>query len=249
MAQKQTDISNNIYNTLKNDIITLAIKPGELIIENDMCNRFSVTRPPIRTAFKRLSDIGLVDIVPYKGVTATLLDLDKIYQIIHMRTILEAQTIIDFINNDPDCFTIEELDHNLRLQKLIIQQEIVNENDFFEKDSQFHKTWFDKTNCNQIWNLIQQQLDEYTRFKMLDFVITLKYSEIVKDHELLLKAIKEKNKDLILPILGCHLNNGLKRMGDLIFTEYKQYFKNTSSTEYWRNYNHKYRKILEETSF
>jgi len=246
MAQKQTDISNKIFNTLKNDIITLAIKPGELIVENDMCNRFSVTRPPIRTAFKRLSDIGLVDIVPYKGVTATLLDLDKIYQIIHMRTVLEAQTIIDFINSDPDCFTIEELDHNLRLQKLIIKQKIVNENDFFEKDSQFHKTWFDKTNCNQIWDLIQKQLDEYTRFKMLDFVITLKYSEIVNDHEILLKAIKEKNKDLILPILSCHLNNGLKRMGDLIFTEYKQYFKNTSTTEYWRNYNLKFRKVLEE---
>lgn len=244
MAQKQIDLSNNIFNTLRNDIITLSIKPGELIVENEICNRFSVTRPPVRTAFKRLSDIGLVDIVPYKGVTATLLDLDKIYQIIHMRTILESQTICDFIDSNPDCFTIEELNHNLRLQKLIIKQKKVNQNDFFEKDSQMHETWFKKQNCNQIWELIQQQQIEYKRFRMLDFVVTLKYSEIVNDHEILLKNIQEKNKNLILPILGSHLNNGLRRMGDLIFTEYKQYFKNTSNTQYWRNYNKKYRDII-----
>ncbi len=34
-------------------------------------------------------------------------------------------------------------------------------------------------------------------------------------------------------------------MGDLIFSEYKQYFKNTSNTQYWRNYNKKYKDILD----
>ncbi|MGD1818255.1 MAG: GntR family transcriptional regulator [Pleomorphochaeta sp.] len=245
MAKKQqTDLSNNIFNTLKQEIISLAIKPGELIVENEICNRFSVTRPPVRTTFKRLSDIGLVDIVPYKGVSATLLDLGKIYQIIHMRTILEAQTICDFIDSDPDGFTIEELEHNLRLQKLLIQEDPVNENEFFDKDSSFHETWFNKMYCDQIWGLIQQQQVEYTRFRMLDFVVTLKYPEIVSDHELLLKTIKAKKKDLVLPVLGSHLNNGLRRMGDLIFTDYKQYFKNTDQTKYWRAYNLKYREAL-----
>ncbi|NCD06495.1 MAG: GntR family transcriptional regulator [Spirochaetia bacterium] len=243
---QQIDQSNIIFETLKNDLISLNIKPGEIIVENDICNRFSVTRPPVRTAFKRLSDIGLIEIVPYKGISATLLDLDKIYQLIHMRTILESQIICDFIDSKPDCFTIEELDHNLRLQELIIKQNPVNENNFFEKDSAMHETWFKKMHCEQIWFNIQQQQIEYTRFRMLDFVVTLKYPEIVSDHQLLIKTIKERKKDLILPILGCHLNNGLRRMGDLIFTDYKQFFKLSNNTEYWRNYNSRYKKILEE---
>jgi len=68
---------------------------------------------------------------------------------------------------------------------------------------------------------------------------------IINAYNTLLQKTKEKNKNLILSILGSHLNNGLRRMGDLIFSEYKQYFKNTSNTQYWRNYNKKYKDILD----
>jgi DNA-binding GntR family transcriptional regulator len=237
---QQTDLSNLIFEDLKLKLINLNIKPGELIKESEICELYKVTRPPVRSAFIRLSDIGLVNIVPYKGVTATLLDLDKIYQIIHMRIVLENQVIRDFIKDKPNCFIIEELEHNLRLQKLIINQPVVDETKYFEKDSELHEIWFRETHCEQIWKTIQLQQIEYTRFRMLDFVVTLKYEEIWEDHKNLIDAIKKGNDSSVLPILGSHLNNGLKRMGNRVFTDYNQYFKLSDNTNFWKEYNKRY---------
>ena len=64
------DISTTIFEEMKKELITLAVKPGERISEAEICDRFSVTRPCVRAAFQRLQDIGLMEVVPYKGATA-----------------------------------------------------------------------------------------------------------------------------------------------------------------------------------
>ena len=129
------DISTTIFEELKHDIITLNVKPGEKIGESDICERFSVTRPPVRAAFHRLQDIGLLDVIPYRGARATLLDLDAICQIVYNRVIIESRIIIDFINDEPSLLDIEDLEHNLRKQEIHISHKPVDGKIFFALDS------------------------------------------------------------------------------------------------------------------
>ena len=236
------DISTTIFEALKKEITTLEIIPGEKIGEGDICSRFSVTRPPVRTAFQRLQDIGLVENVPYKGATATLISLSSVHQMIFLRTAVESWIIKDFINSKPSPFVLEELEHNLRMQQIHVLQDEIDEKQFFILDCAFHQFWFDKMHCEDVWNLIQSDIN-YERFRMLDFVGTLGYRDIVKDHEKLFEAIKNNNCDAITPILSSHLNAGLARMGNLIRTDYKQYFVlDEKDNEYWVNYNEKFKK-------
>ncbi len=231
--------STNIFEVLKKELTDLTIKPGEKLEEAEMCDRFSVTRPPIRTVFQRLQDIGLLEVVPYKGATATLISLSSVHQIIHLRTAVEAWIITDFIASSPSMIDLEELEHNVRLQKLIYQQESVDEKEFFRLDSALHQFWFGRMNCSGIWQMIQSDLN-YERFRMLDFVGTQGYVNIVKDHEKLLDAIRNSRSEDIVPILSVHLNAGLARMGNLIRNDYKEYFDlDEENNEYWVNYNAK----------
>ena len=48
--------SEYMYQVLKNEILTLEIKPGEPMSENDLCKRFGVSRTPVRSALQRLRD-------------------------------------------------------------------------------------------------------------------------------------------------------------------------------------------------
>jgi len=231
--------SINIFEILKKELTNLTIKPGEKLEEAEMCERFSVTRPPIRTVFQRLQDIGLLEVVPYKGATATLISLSSVHQIIHLRTAVEAWIIRDFIASSPSMIDLEEMEHNVRLQKLIYQQPVVDEKEFFHLDSALHQFWFDRMNCSGIWQMIQSDLN-YERFRMLDFVGTQGYVNIVKDHEKLLDAIRNSRSEDIVPILSVHLNAGLARMGNLIRNDYKEYFTlDEENNEYWVNYNAK----------
>ena len=38
----------DIYQTLEYEIVTLKIKPGETISENQLCKRFGISRTPVR---------------------------------------------------------------------------------------------------------------------------------------------------------------------------------------------------------
>ena len=230
------DISNTIFDELKKELVSLKIKPGEKINESDICTRFSVTRPPVRTVLQRLADLHLIELKPYKGISATLLSLEQVYQMIFLRTSVESWVIRDYIDRVPTALELEELEHNLRLQKIHISSETVDEKEFFRLDSAMHQYWFDKMNCSSVWTMIQENLN-YERFRMLDFVGTMKYSEIVGDHEELLNVIRDGRKDDIVPVLSSHLNAGLRRMGNLIQTEYKQYFGyDEMQNEYWVKY-------------
>ncbi|MDY5057398.1 MAG: GntR family transcriptional regulator [Bullifex sp.] len=233
------DISTLIFEELKREITTLKVIPGGRISEADICERFSVTRPPVRTAFQRLQDIGLLETVPYKGARATLISLSSVHQMIFLRTAVESQIIRDFMSTDPTPFEIEELEHNLRIQKLHINEKEVDEKEFFRLDCEMHQFWFDKMRCSEVWKMIQSDIN-YERFRMLDFVGTLGYQEIVRSHEKLLDVIKNKEISKITPILSEHLNAGLARMGNLIRTDYKQYFiLDDQDNDYWVSYNKK----------
>ncbi len=230
------EISTVIFEDLRNELISLKIKPGEKIQEAEICERYSVTRPSVRAAFLRLQDIGLLEVIPYKGTTATLISLSSVHQMIHLRTAVESWILRDFIAMDSSPFVLEELEHNLRIQKLHIQTEQVDEKEFFRLDSSMHQFWFDRTRCGEIWNMVQKDIN-YERFRMLDFVGTQGYQDIVSDHEKLLEAIREKRTERIVPILSTHLNAGLARMGNLIREDYRSYFKlDEADNNYWINY-------------
>ena len=47
----------DIYQTLEYEIVTLKIKPGETISENQLCKRFGISRTPVRAALQRLSAV------------------------------------------------------------------------------------------------------------------------------------------------------------------------------------------------
>ena len=232
-----SDISTAIFETIKRQIISLEIKPGEKITEAEMCDSFSVTRPTVRNAFQRLQDIGLIEVIPYKGVTATLISLSSVHQMIHLRTAVESWIIRDFISSEPSPLMLEELEHNLRMQKLHIQAKEVDEKEFFRLDSAMHQFWFDQTRCGDIWKWLQSDMN-YERFRMLDFVGTLGYSDIVEDHEKLLQLIRERNTASVVPVLSKHLNAGLARMGNLIREDYRSYFiLDEENNDYWVSYN------------
>ena len=86
-----------------------------------------------------------------------------------------------------------------------------------------HQFWFDKMRYGDIWKWVQSDIN-YERFRMLDFVSTQGYRDIVSDHEKLLQLIRDGKTECVVPILSKHLNAGLARMGNLIREDYRGYF-------------------------
>lgn len=66
-----------VFERLRDEILSMQLRPGQLIDESNLAERFKVSRSPVREALVRLAAEGLVQTVPNKGTVVTPLNLDE----------------------------------------------------------------------------------------------------------------------------------------------------------------------------
>lgn len=215
--------SESIYNILKVEILNLTLSPGQAISEHEICTRFSVSRTPVRTAFQRLQTDGLLDVVPYKGSVVTLLDFDRISQTIYMRTAVESSVLKDFIEISTPMLE-EKVRYQIRKQAVLIETDF-DPALFYKMDATMHKIWFDSTNKQLLWQMMQSAEIHYTRFRMLDIVAVKNFKAIVREHEEILSAIQSRDSEKLSILTKNHLYGGINRLKERISGDLKDYFK------------------------
>ena len=66
------------------------VRPGARMSEKELCDRFEVSRTPVREALKALATEGLVTITPNRGATVTQITLDELADVFPILGALEA---------------------------------------------------------------------------------------------------------------------------------------------------------------
>lgn len=83
-------LQDRIRLALQEDINQGRLRPGEALKEQVLCERFQVSRTPLREAILLLSAHGLIDIIPRSGIYVKRLDARKILAIMEGLAELEG---------------------------------------------------------------------------------------------------------------------------------------------------------------
>lgn len=79
----------DIYRQLKDLILSFVFYPGVRVTENELADRFHVSRTPVREALQRLAAEGYVTILPKQGCFVRDIDIDEINHYYDVRIGLE----------------------------------------------------------------------------------------------------------------------------------------------------------------
>lgn len=212
--------ADDIYNYIKNAIITFQFEPGKQLSENDIANKFSISRTPVKSVFTRLENEGFLNVLPQRGTYVSYLDTKNIDNFIYMRLVLEIDILEKFINQitDLDIITLQNF---INEQKLKAKTKNFKPSEFLEEDVKFHGYMYDKVGHIGIWEEIQKLQVNYTRFRILDLTQTSKYSALIDEHTNLFNAIKSKDIAKCKKILKSHLQGNFEQT---IQTDLKEYF-------------------------
>ncbi len=82
-----------IRDVLREEIVTLALAPGEKLTVESLAQRFGVSRTPIRDALNLLVEEGLVVVAPRVGYYVVKLSLDDIEEISGIRKMIELYAL------------------------------------------------------------------------------------------------------------------------------------------------------------
>jgi DNA-binding GntR family transcriptional regulator len=81
--------AEQVYQALRERIVTVALEPGARLIERDLAAEFEVSRIPLREALQRLAGDGLVTTVPGQGSIVTVPTPKDIEDLLDVRAGLE----------------------------------------------------------------------------------------------------------------------------------------------------------------
>jgi len=87
---EHSNLSEKIYEILKNQVINEELKPGERLLDDKLASKFGVSRTPVREALTRLSSQGLVEIIPRSRMYVKRLNRKDVEEIYEIRRLLEG---------------------------------------------------------------------------------------------------------------------------------------------------------------
>lgn len=75
---------------LREAIMSGRLKPGQRLVERELCEMMGVSRPSIREALRLLEADGLVNTVPHRGPVVSTISLEEAKQLYDARAVLEG---------------------------------------------------------------------------------------------------------------------------------------------------------------
>lgn len=190
------------YRVLKDNIMSLELKPGELLSESDLAQKLNVSRTPIREVLIKLKGEKLIEVKPQAGTYVSLIDWKLIDQAVFMRYNLEKIVLEEACNKFSDD-ALMEMEKCLFAQKLISDKKD-NLIKFHNLDKRFHKLLFQGTDKDDIWEAISNISTHYNRMRLLS-EMNIEKGYIIDQHTTYLDIIKEKKKDMIEEVVSEHI--------------------------------------------
>lgn len=84
------DSKEKIYGSIRMDIISHKLRPGQAVSEEGLAKAYGVSRTPIREILRRLEQEDLIKIIPNKGIFVFELTNRDIEEVLEIRLILET---------------------------------------------------------------------------------------------------------------------------------------------------------------
>lgn len=197
-----------IFNALRDRILAGECPAGEKIKENYVANEFSVSRTPIREAFKQLEQEGLIENITNKGAYVLGFEKQDIEDLYEIRRAVEGVAIkwaIERITQDE----LMQLQEIYELMEFYTQKRDINK--VMDTNTKFHETIYTATKSRFMTQILRayQLYVKKTRQAALNRESIL--NETLKEHKSILDCFYNKDTEKGAEEIIKHLNNAKDR--------------------------------------
>jgi DNA-binding GntR family transcriptional regulator len=201
----------SIYAILRREIVTMRLRPGERLSENELAARFGTSRAPVREALIRLVEDELIDVRPQRGSFVSRISLKAMERARFVREALEVAIIRRVAEQGvPDAIRAE-------LEGAIARQlEARNDPEkFTELDDFFHRGFARAASLDSVWDVIEREKAQFDRVRYLSLPASTPVDVLVKQHRAILSAAVEKRPAAAEKAVRTHMGEVLRIVGGL----------------------------------
>ncbi|MBM7570701.1 DNA-binding GntR family transcriptional regulator [Aquibacillus albus] len=185
-------LREEIYEHLKEAIVTLQLSPGQKIKDSDFAKEFGTSRTPVREAFKKLEIEGLIESLPSSSTRVTELNAEEAQNSFTVVAALQSLAARQAIPNlkDDDIMKLKEANQAL---KLALDEK--NIRSAVESDDEFHHVLVIGSRNKEIEQVLANITPKIRRLEFAKFG-SITGLDSVQQHDEIIQAAKSGDAEL-----------------------------------------------------
>lgn len=196
-------IAPQIYRRLRERIVRTELLPGEVISETEIARAYAVSRQPVREAFIKLAESGLVEIRPQRGTFVRLISIREVGNARFLREAIEIAIVRKA--------ALEATDDDIAaLRTLVAEQRAVavggDNAAFLRLDEKFHQAIAGSADCDDAWRVLEGLKAQMDRVRYLSLPEATPLETIIEQHERIVAAIERRSPEEAEQAMRQHLS-------------------------------------------
>lgn len=208
IKKERKSLVTTLYESIQRDILSGAYKQYEQIVEQNICDEYSVSRTPVREALRRLESDGLIESIPNRGYYVKGITKDAADDMLILRKILEVQCVRWAIER----ITEDEMEHLTELYEYM--KYYTHKNDIeraLTVNSKFHNLIY-KASKNEILEKNLNLISKYLIYMKPSNIYTPGYAtKVFKEHEAIYQAFLTKDISAGVLAMDVHMTGSIDR--------------------------------------
>jgi GntR family transcriptional regulator, rspAB operon transcriptional repressor len=203
-VDRKLPAADQIYQGLREAIISGNLRPNEAISENRVCGMFNVSRSPVRIALTRLAEDKLIDIFPQRGSFVSPIILQKVQEGHFARVALELAVLSEAAKHWTDKASSEAK------KAIKLQQQFSKSGDlwsFHTADELFHRNFADTAKLEGIWDTISSVKTHLDRVRHLANPVKGHMEKVIDEHKAVVQYLDSGNIESAVEAMRQHLDS------------------------------------------
>jgi DNA-binding GntR family transcriptional regulator len=205
-------MARQVTRALRQAIVTMQLAPGEMLSEQDLAQRFGVSRSPVREALIKLSEAGLVRVLPQRGTQVVKISRAGVEDARFIREAVECAVVRDAARMASPVM-IAELSASLTRQRKA--QRSTSTEEFLSLDEEFHRLLAETAGRPAAWRMIEDTKPQMDRVRFLDMTKATPRHMVIAQHVVIVNAIKAGDPAAAEQAMHQHLSEILRSLPEL----------------------------------
>lgn len=205
-------IGRQVYEGLRQAIITGLLPPGTALSEKDGSEMFGVSRQPVREAFIKLVEAGLLQVLPQRGTRVRKISRRQVEQGRFIREAVEA-AVVRLAAESIDDRALQRLDRSLGAQHDAARRH--DHAGFLALDEGFHRLIIEAIDCLPAWSTIENMKAQMDRVRYLSLPDVSPLEMLIAQHEEIVAGLRAHDPDAAEAAMRRHLREILSSLGPI----------------------------------
>lgn len=216
--QPHEPIAAFVQRALRVAIITHRMEPGEMISEQEIARRFEISRQPVREAFIKLSEVGLVKVLPQRGTQVSRISMRAVADARFIRMAVEVAIAGEAARKITPAGR-QALARHLAEQEAAAAREATEREaareQFYFLDEAFHYELAALADYPAAWRLLENVKAQMDRVRFLAVEVMSPLPRIITQHRAVVEAVSAGDPAAASAAMQAHLSAILSELPEL----------------------------------